>query len=331
MTDSSFPSRRMRRNRFEPGMRRMMCETRLGVEDLIQPLFVKEGLKQPEPIESMPNQYQHTVDSLVEEIQRCEETGVPGVILFGVPEQKDARGSSASRAGGIIQRALREARKHVDDTLLIADVCLCEYTDHGHCGIVNDGEIVNDETLERLQDVAVSAAGAGADVIAPSDMMDGRVGAIREALDSQGHQRVPIMSYAVKYHSAFYGPFRDAAESAPGFGDRRTYQMDPANRQEALKEAELDVNEGADWLMVKPALPYLDIIREVDDAFDLPLAAYCVSGEFGMIESAAEDNKLDRADAIHETLLGIKRAGADVILTYWAKEVAESLQVNNSS
>lgn len=326
MTDSSFPDRRMRRNRYEPAMRRMVSETHLTADDLIQPLFVKEGLDQPEPIESMPGQSQHTVDSLVEEIQRCEEAGLPAVILFGVPEKKDSEGTSASKAGGIMQRALRRARNQVDDLLLIADVCLCEYTDHGHCGVVHEGEVVNDETLRRLQDVATSVAGAGADVIAPSDMMDGRIEAIRTALDEEGHQRVPIMSYAVKYHSAFYGPFRDAAESAPGFGDRRSYQMDPANRREAQLEARMDVDEGADWLMVKPALPYLDVIRDINENFDLPLAAYCVSGELGMVESAAAEGKLDRSEAIRESLVGIKRAGASVILTYWAREVAESLE-----
>jgi porphobilinogen synthase len=308
----------------------MVRETRLAPDDLIQPLFVKAGLKEPEPIESMPGMNQHTVDSLVDEIQACEEAGLPAVILFGVPEEKDATGSSASRAGGIVQRALREARKKTDEILLIADVCLCEYTDHGHCGVVEDGQIVNDETLDRLQDVSLSLAKAGADVIAPSDMMDGRVGAIRSVLDEHDFQRVPIMSYAVKYHSAFYGPFRDAAESSPGFGDRRTYQMDPANRREAHQEAELDVAEGTDWLMVKPALPYLDVVRDIDEGFNLPLAAYCVSGEYGMIESAVEDGRLNRKDAVLETLTSIKRAGADVILTYWAREVAEELRSGQS-
>jgi porphobilinogen synthase len=304
-------------------MRRMVRETRLSTDDLIQPLFVKAGLDEPEPIESMPTMRQHTVGSLVEEIQACEDAGLPAVILFGIPEEKDPSGSSASKAGGIVQRALREARKQTDEILLIADVCLCEYTDHGHCGVVQDGEIVNDDTLERLQDVSLSLAKAGADVIAPSDMMDGRVGAIRSFLDEHELQRVPIMSYAVKYHSAFYGPFRDAAESSPGFGDRRTYQMDPANRQEAHQEVELDVSEGTDWLMVKPALPYLDVVHDIDSEFNLPIAAYCVSGEYGMIESAAGDGKLNRKDAVMETLISIKRAGADVILTYWAREVAE--------
>jgi porphobilinogen synthase len=320
-----FPDRRVRRNRYEPAMRRLIRETRLTVDDLIQPLFVKAGLKEPESIDSMPGLKQHTVESLVETIQRCEELGLPGVILFGVPEEKDAEGTHASRAGGIVQRALREAKKHTDDILLIADVCLCEYTTHGHCGIVDDGEIVNDETLERLQDVSLSLAKAGADVIAPSDMMDGRVQAIRHTLDGNDFQRVPIMSYAVKYHSAYYGPFRDAAESSPEFGDRRTYQMDPANRREAQLESDLDVREGADWLMVKPALPYLDIIRDVDENYDLPLAAYCVSGEFSMVESAAADGRLDRRSTILETLTSVKRAGADAILTYWSKEVAEWL------
>ncbi len=318
-----FPDRRMRRNRYEPSMRRMVRESHLTVDDLIQPLFVKAGLEEPEPIETMPGMKQHTIVSLVEEIKRCEEAGLPCVILSGIPEEKDAEGHSASHEDGIIQRALGAARDEVDDLLLIADVCLCEYTDHGHCGIVEDESIDNDSTLDRLRDVSRSVVEAGADVVAPSDMMDGRIGAIREELDEHGYQRVPIMSYAVKYHSAFYGPFRDAAESAPDFGDRRTYQMDPANRREGRVEARLDAEEGADWLMVKPALPYLDVLRDLDEEHDLPLAAYCVSGEFGMIESAADDGRLDRRAAVLETLTSIKRAGADVILTYWAREAAD--------
>ena len=320
-----FPDRRIRRNRYEPAMRRMVRETRLTADDLIQPLFVKAGLEEPESIESMPGMKQHTISSLVEEIQRCEQAGLPGVILFGVPEEKDPDGHSASHEDGIVQRALRAARDEVEDLLLIADVCLCEYTDHGHCGIVEDGSIVNDSTLDRLREVSRSVVEAGADVVAPSDMMDGRVGAIRNELDEHGYERIPIMSYAVKYHSAFYGPFRDAAESAPDFGDRRTYQMDPANRREGRLEAQLDAEEGADWLMVKPALPYLDVLRDLDEEHDLPLAAYCVSGEFGMIESAADDGRLDRRAAVLETLTSVKRAGADVILTYWAREVADWL------
>ncbi len=317
-----FPDRRIRRNRYEPAMRRMVRETRLTTDDVIQPLFVKAGLDEPESIESMPGMKQHTVNSLAREIQRCEEIGLPGVILFGVPEQKDARGRSASRTEGIVQRALREAREYTSEIQLITDVCLCEYTDHGHCGVVEGRKILNDETLDRLQDVSLSLAEAGADVIAPSDMMDGRVQAIRRVLDEHDYHRVPVMSYAVKYHSAFYGPFRDAAESSPDFGDRRTYQMDPSNRTEALREAELDVKEGSDWLMVKPALPFLDIVREIDQNFNLPLATYCVSGEFGMIESAVADGRLKRKDAVLESLTSIKRAGADVVLTYWARDVA---------
>jgi porphobilinogen synthase len=320
-----FPERRMRRNRYESAMRRMVRETRLTADDLIQPLFVKAGLDEPEPIDTMPGMKQHTISSLVEEIQRCEEAGLPGVILFGVPEEKDPDGHAASHEDGIVQRALRAACDEVEDLLLIADVCLCEYTDHGHCGIVEDGSIVNDSTLDRLREVSRSVVEAGADVVAPSDMMDGRVGAIRNELDEHGYERIPIMSYAVKYHSAFYGPFRDAAESAPDFGDRRSYQMDPANRREGRFEAQLDAEEGADWLMVKPALPYLDVLRELDEEHDLPLAAYCVSGEFGMIESAADDGRLDRRAAVLETLTSVKRAGADVILTYWAREVADWL------
>jgi porphobilinogen synthase len=311
-------------------LRHHVRRTQLGVEDLIQPLFVKADLKQPREIESMPGQYQHTVDSAVETIQECEELGVPGVILFGVPDRKDPRGEGASRPGGIIQKTLREARSRTEDILLIADICLCEYTDHGHCGIVEEGEVVNDPTLERLVDAALSVVKAGADLVAPSDMMDGRVGAIRSALDDQDFPEIPIMSYAVKYHSAFYGPFRDAAESSPEFGDRRTYQMDPPNRREAREEAREDIREGTDWLMVKPALPYLDILRDLREEFDLPLAAYCVSGEYGMIEAAARQGRLDRKSAVLESLTSIKRAGADAILTYWAREVAGWLQDGQS-
>lgn len=325
MSESSFPERRLRRNRYHSSMRDLLRETHLMKDDLIQPLFVKEALDQPEEIDSMPGIYQHSIDSVVDAIMECEQLGLPGVILFGVPENKDSEGSEASDPSGVIQETLRRASDEVDDILLIADVCLCEYTDHGHCGVVENREVVNDPTLQRLVETALSVAEAGADVVAPSDMMDGRVGAIREALDNNNELKTPIMSYAVKYHSSFYGPFRDAAESPPQFGDRRTYQMDPSNRREALEEARLDVEEGTDWLMVKPALPYLDIIRDVRNNFDLPLAAYCVSGEFGMVESAATDNRLDRKSTILESLTGIKRAGADAIFTYWAREVAKWL------
>lgn len=326
MSEAEFPERRMRRNRYEPAMRRLVRETRLSVDDLIQPLFVKEGLDEPEPIDTMPGQYQHTIDSLVETAQRVEEKGIPGVILFGVPEDKDGVGSQASHDGGIIQRAFQELKKNTNDLLLIGDVCLCEYTDHGHCGIIEDREVSNDPTLERLAETALSQVEAGANVVAPSDMMDGRIGVIRETLDDHGYEDIPIMSYAVKYASSFYGPFRDAAESPPQFGDRRSYQMDPPNRREALAEARLDVAEGADWLMVKPALPYLDILRDVKNEFDLPIAAYCVSGEFSMIEAGAEKGWIDRKNVILESLTSIKRAGASAILTYWAEEVADWLR-----
>lgn len=317
-----FPGRRLRRNRYHDGIRRMVRETRLGPDDLIQPLFVKAGLSEPRPIPSMPGQHQHTLDSLCEAARDCEEAGLPAVILFGVPAEKDATGTPASDEDGIVQRALRRLNDVVEDLLLIADVCLCEYTDHGHCGVVEDGRVVNDPSLERLARTAVSQVRAGADMVAPSDMMDGRVGAIRSGLDDAGFPEIPIMSYAVKYHSSFYGPFRDAAESSPEFGDRRTYQMDPPNRREAREEARLDLQEGTDWLMVKPALPYLDVVRELRDRFDVPLAAYSVSGEFAMIESAAEQGRLNRKDAVLEALTGVKRAGADAILTYWAREAA---------
>lgn len=326
MSDAEFPQRRMRRNRYEPAMRRLVRETRLAVDDLIQPLFVKEGLDEPEPIDTMPGQYQHTLDSLVETAQRLEEKGIPGLILFGVPEDKDPVGSQASHDGGIIQEAFQRLKKETEDILLIGDVCLCEYTDHGHCGILEDREVANDPTLDRLAETALSQVNAGADVVAPSDMMDGRVGVIRQRLDEADHSDVPIMSYAVKYASNFYGPFRDAGESAPEFGDRRSYQMDPPNRREAIEEARLDVQEGTDWLMVKPALPYLDILRDVKNEFDRPIAAYCVSGEFSMIEAGAKKGWIDRKNVILESLTSIKRAGASAILTYWAEEVADWLQ-----
>lgn len=326
MSGSEFPARRMRRNRYKPAMRELIREHRLHAADLIQPLFVKEGIDEPQPIGTMPGQVQHTLDSLVEAGQRLEEKGLPALILFGVPEEKDDRGTEASHPAGIVQQGLQKLSETTDDLLLIADTCLCEYTDHGHCGMLEDQEVANDPTLERLVETAISQARAGADVVAPSDMMDGRVGAIREGLDQEGLKEIPIMSYAVKYASNFYGPFRDAAESPPQFGDRRSYQMDPPNRREAFEEARLDVQEGTDWLMVKPALPYLDILRDVRNEFDLPLAAYCVSGEFSMIEAASEKGWVDRKSVILESLTSIKRAGADAIFTYWAEEVVDWLQ-----
>ncbi|MFB6356284.1 MAG: porphobilinogen synthase [bacterium] len=326
MSSNEFPTRRMRRNRYYPTMRRMISEHDLSVDDLIQPLFVKENIDEPEPIPTMPGHVQHTLESIVEAVKKCEKRGIPAVILFGVPEEKDEVGTEASHEHGIIQEAFRRLEGEVDEILLIGDVCLCEYTDHGHCGILRDREVDNDATLERLVETAISQVEAGADVVAPSDMMDGRVQAIRDGLDEAGHHEIPIMSYAVKYASSFYGPFREAAESPPQFGDRRSYQMDPPNRREAIREARLDVKEGADWLMVKPALPYLDIVRDVREEFELPLAAYCVSGEFSMVEAAAQREWVNRKNVVLESLTGMKRAGADVILTYWAKNVAEWLQ-----
>lgn len=323
MTETPDLTRRMRRNRYQPAIRELARETRLHRSDFIQPLFVKEGLDEPEPIETMPGQVQHTLESLEQAVVRLEEKQIPAILLFGVPEEKDEVGTQASDHQGIIQRAFQRLDQVTDDILLIGDVCLCEYTDHGHCGILDHREVANDPTLDRLVETAVSQVRAGADVVAPSDMMDGRVAAIRAGLDDEGFHQVPIISYAVKYASNFYGPFRDAAESPPQFGDRRSYQMDPANRCEAFEEARLDVEEGADWLMVKPALPYLDILRDMRNQFDRPLSAYCVSGEYSMIEASAQKGWIDRKSVILETLTSIKRAGASAIFTYWAEEVVD--------
>jgi len=304
----------------------MVRETDLTVNDLIYPMFVIHGKEVKNEISSMPGNFQLSVDNLVKEARKVHGLGIPAVILFGIPKTKDEVGSGAYDEKGIIQTAVKALKDKVPDLMVITDVCLCEYTSHGHCGIVEDGEILNDPTLELLAREAVSHARAGADLVAPSDMMDGRVGAIRDALDDEGFDDIPIMSYAVKYSSAFYGPFRDAAESPPSFGDRSSYQMDPANTREAMREAELDVAEGADILMVKPALPYLDIIYRVREEFDLPVAAYNVSGEFSMIKAAAKQGWLDEKKVMMESLLSIKRAGADLILTYWAREAAKLLQ-----
>ncbi len=321
-----FPSYRPRRMRGNPQFRRMIRETRLSVDNLIYPMFVTHGKKIKKEIASMPGNYQLSVDYLVREARTVHKLGIPAVILFGIPKIKDALGSEAYDDHGIIQTAVRTLKKRIPELMVITDVCLCEYTDHGHCGIVENGRILNDPTLELLAKEAVSHARAGADMVAPSDMMDGRVGAIREALDEEGFDEIPIMAYAVKYASAFYGPFRDAAESPPQFGDRSSYQMDPPNTREAMREAELDVTEGADILMVKPALPYLDILYRVKEEFDLPVAAYNVSGEFSMIKAAAKMGWLDERKAMLESLISIRRAGADMILTYWAKEAAKLLQ-----
>jgi porphobilinogen synthase len=321
-----FPSYRPRRLRKNAQLRSMVRETNLTVNDLIYPMFVIHGKKVRKEIPSMPGNFQLSVDNLVKEAQTIHKLGIPAVILFGIPKIKDDVGSGAYDDKGIIQTAVRALKDKIPDLIVITDVCLCEYTNHGHCGIVEDGEILNDPTLELLAREAVSHAKAGADLVAPSDMMDGRVGAIRDALDEEGFDEIPIMSYAVKYSSAFYGPFRDAAESPPSFGDRSSYQMDPANTREAMREAELDVAEGADFLMVKPALPYLDIIYRVREEFDLPLAAYNVSGEFSMIKAAAKLGWLDEKKVMMESLTSIKRAGADLILTYWAIEAAKVLR-----
>jgi porphobilinogen synthase len=314
---------RPRRLRRTSAIRDMVRETRVDPARLIQPLFVCEGEGVRREISSMPGQYNLSIDALVEEALRIRAAGVGGVILFGLPDEKDAEGSEAHAANGIVQRALEALRRDVPDLMLVADTCLCEYTDHGHCGPLAGEEVDNDRTLEILGRTAVAQARAGADVIAPSGMMDGMVGAIREALDAEGFAHLPVMSYAVKYASAFYGPFREAAASAPAFGDRRGYQMDPANKREAMREAELDVRQGADILMVKPALAYLDIIHAVRERFDLPIAAYHVSGEYAMVKAAAANGWIDEARVVDETLTSIARAGADVILTYFATSFAE--------
>jgi len=316
-----FPDYRPRRLRYNESLRTLIRETQLSISDLIQPLFVRPGRGIREPIPSMPGNYRFSVDELIKEIKEIKDRGILAIILFGIPEKKDRLGTDAYAKDGIIQRAVREIKEKVPDIIVITDVCLCEYTDHGHCGIIKDGEVDNDATLPLLGEIAVSQVQAGADIVAPSGMMDGGVMAIRKALDAAGFIHIPIMAYSAKYASAFYGPFRDAAESAPMFGDRRGYQMDPANAEEAVREVELDLAEGADIVMVKPALPYLDVIYRVKKAINRPLAAYNVSGEFSMIKAAIERGWLDEK-VILEVLTAIKRAGADLILTYFAKEVA---------
>ena len=322
---SRFPAYRPRRLRRSEALRRLVRETRVTVEQLVQPLFVVPGRGVERPVGSMPGIAQLSVDRAAEDCRRLADLGVPAVILFGIPEHKDARGSGATDPDGIIPRALRAIRQAVPGLLLITDVCLCEYTDHGHCGVVRDGDVDNDPTLELLAVEAVAHARAGADVIAPSDMMDGRVGAIRRALDAAGFAHLPIMSYAAKFASAFYGPFREAAESAPQFGDRRSYQMDPANAEEAMREVALDIEEGADIVLVKPALPNLDIVRRVKERFGYPVAAYQVSGEYAMVKAAAARGWLDDARAVAESLTAIRRAGADIVITYFAGDVARGL------
>jgi porphobilinogen synthase len=320
-----FPVHRMRRLRSTEAMRSLVRENRLSPTQFILPLFAVPGEGVRHEISSMPGNYQLSVDELVKECAEAHKLGIGGVILFGIPVAKDEQASGAYADDGIVQQAARAVKREVPKLLLVTDVCNCEYTSHGHCGLVVNGEVQNDPTLDWLAKAAVSHARAGADIVAPSDMMDGRVAAIRKALDAAGFTNTPILSYAAKYASVFYGPFREAAESAPQFGDRRSYQMDPANGREAMREIELDLEEGADMIMVKPAMPYLDVIREARDRFDVPLGAYQVSGEFSMLMAAIQRGWLDRDRAILESLMSIHRAGADFILTYFAKEAARLL------
>jgi len=321
-----FPEQRPRRLRRSAAIRRLVRETSLSPDDLIYPLFVREGKSIREPIAAMPGQERYSPDNLAPVVKRIASLGIPAVLLFGIPQKKDEFGTSAHKGDGVVQQAVKRIKDAVPDLLVITDVCLCEYTSHGHCGILSrSGEVENDETLEILAKVALSHAKAGADIVAPSDMMDGRVGSIREALDEGGYELTPIMSYAAKYASAFYGPFREAAGSKPAFGDRKSYQMDPANVREALREVRLDIEEGADIIMVKPALPYLDVIRTVADELDEPLAAYQVSGEYSMIKAAAANGWLDEKTCMMESVIAVKRAGADMIITYFAPQIAEAL------
>ncbi len=320
-----FPAVRKRRLRRTDALRRLVRETRLSVDSFVHPLFVVPGSHVKKPISSMPGNFQMSIDSLVEECREISALSIPAVILFGIPEQKDEIGSASYSDSGIVQQAVREIHDQVPGLLVITDICLCEYTSHGHCGVIRNGDVHNDQTLELLARQALSHAAAGADMVAPSDMMDGRVARIRAALDEGGFETTPIMSYAAKFSSAFYGPFREAAESAPQFGDRRSYQMDPANAEEALTEVELDLQEGADIVMVKPALAYLDIIWRVKSRFGVPVAAYNVSGEFSSIQAAAAKGWIDGQRVMMEVLLSIKRAGADIIITYFAKDAARLL------
>ena len=321
-----FPANRPRRLRKNENFRRMIRETRLSVDDLVYPLFVTGGKNVKKPISAMPGNYQMSVDQIIREVKATRELGIPAILIFGLPAKKDERGSGAYARDGIIQRAVSEIKEKVPDILVITDLCLCEYTSHGHCGMIKKGEVDNDTTLDILAETAVSQARAGADMVAPSAMMDGQVQAVREALDEEGFEEVPIMAYSAKYASCFYGPFREAAESAPQFGDRKAYQMDPPNSDEAMREISLDVEEGADIIMVKPALAYLDVIRRAKEEFDLPLAAYNVSGEFSMIKAAAKLGWIDGERAMMEVLTSIKRAGADIILTYFARDAAKAMQ-----
>lgn len=321
-----YPDYRPRRLRRSENLRRMIRETRLSVDNLIYPLFVLPGKDLKNPVRSMPGVFQFSLDQLMTEVKRTMELRIPAVLLFGLPHSKDERGSEAASQSGVVQEAVRAIKDKYPDLVVVTDVCLCEYTSHGHCGLLRGHEVDNDATLDLLAEVALSHARAGADIVAPSDMMDGRVSAIRHVLDENGFDQVAIMSYAAKYCSAFYGPFREAADSAPQFGDRRAYQMDCANGQEALREVDLDIEEGADIVMVKPALAYLDVIHRVRENFDRPVAAYNVSGEYAMVKAAAAQGWLDEERVMMEMLLAIRRAGADMILTYFAKEAAQALE-----
>ncbi len=323
---AAFPQLRLRRLRRTETLRALVRENRVEINDLIYPMFVVEGKGIREEITSMPGIFRYSPDQLTPEIEEVARLKIPAVLLFGIPENKDETGSSACHPEGVVQQSIRVIKDSVPELIVITDVCLCEYTSHGHCGIVTNGQVDNDQTLPLLATMAVSHVKAGADIVAPSDMMDGRVKIIREALDEKGFQHIAILSYAAKYASAFYGPFREAAESTPQFGDRRAYQMDPSNVREALREVEQDIAEGADIIMIKPALAYLDVIRQVRNAFNYPLAAYNVSGEYAMVKAAAQRGWLDERRVVLETLTAIKRAGADIILTYHAKELAQWLQ-----
>ncbi|MHB1685869.1 MAG: porphobilinogen synthase [Ignavibacteriaceae bacterium] len=322
---ANYPTKRLRRLRYNPLIRDMVRETELSKNDFIYPLFVVPGTKIKNPVKSMPGVFQFSIDNLVEECKEVAALGIPAIILFGIPEHKDEQGSEAYDSNGIIQRAIRAIKAEVKNLIVITDVCLCEYTSHGHCGLLNGEEILNDETVSLLAKEAVSHAEAGADIIAPSDMMDGRIAAIRKALDYKGFSKTPIISYAAKFASGYYGPFREAADSTPAFGDRRSHQMDIANANEALREVEIDIEEGADIVMVKPAGPYLDIIRQVKDKFGMPTCAYQVSGEYAMIKAAGINGWIDEERVMIESLIAIKRAGADMFLTYFAKDAAKYL------
>jgi len=325
---ANYPVKRLRRLRYNPILRDMVRETELSKNDFIYPLFVVPGKGVKNPVKSMPGVFQLSVDELVKECKEVESLGIPAVILFGIPEHKDEKGSEAYDPNGIIQKAVRAIKSEVKNLLVITDVCLCEYTSHGHCGLLKGEEILNDETVDLLVKESLSHVEAGADIVAPSDMMDGRIAAIRKALDDNGFNKTPIISYAAKYSSGYYGPFRDAADSAPAFGDRRSHQMDIANALEALREVEEDIEEGADIVMVKPAGPYLDIIRQVKDKFGMPTAAYQVSGEYAMIKAAALNGWIDEERVMLESLTAIKRAGADMFLTYFAKDAARWIDKN---